>query len=283
MTNSFLTQVLGILEPLQSFLSGGIAKTLCACLSGVSGLVSKTTDQGLSNFNNPATRPGAELHTLFEVVLSLMPEAGDIIEPNWDDDDSTSEFDLSDAAENIKDSVDLLFDISPFIDDLYFATEPEDATTGQRALTVKPANDPPCFEAQPYRRNILDKFPDIDKQLAETLAEINWTRHQRIREWAMSYENREVKTVKTNFADSGLRSSIFTFNPLLNPTQGNPFSSNASVTSVETNNSAMSGDVRIPKIPTPSSTGIIKCCVCFESLSGVNTKRLWRYTYVLSS
>lgn len=251
-----------------------IAKTLCACLSGVSGLVSKTTDQGLLNFNNPATKPNAKLHTLFEAVLSLMPEAGDIIEPDWDDDDSTSEFDLSDATENIKDSVDLLFDIAPFIDDLYFATGPEDTTTGQGALTVESTNNPPCFEAQSYQRNILDKFPHIDKQLAETLAEINWARHQRIREWAKSHETQEVKTVKTNFADSGLRNSIFTLNPLLNPTRGNPFNSDASVTSFGTSNSRMGGDVRIPEMPTPSSTRIIKCCVCFESLSGVNTKRL---------
>lgn len=223
----------------------------------------------------------SDLVAMLGVVQGLMPEIGSIIEQDPNDD--PSDFDLPDAIEDITESLDSLFDLVPFIDELYLAIE--EAGTGEegqaRVSTIEPA-DIPNPGAQFYKIDIRDKFPKVGEQLAETLAEVNWARHRRIREWADNHEIQGAQgRPKTTFTDSGLGTSNFTFQCPLPSSQKNPFSdcrSEASVTSFGTTNSTMSGGIRVPKPPVPLSTGVVfRCCICFSMLKGVDTNILWKY------
>jgi hypothetical protein len=200
--------------------------------------------------------------------------------------DASCETATLDIIEDIRDSVDCLYDLVPSIEELFLSKETTKAAIqalgGQELEETQLVPDLPT-PPQYYTFNIRDKFPTIDQTLAEVLGEINWARHQRIRQWITAQEeseNPKPAPVAPQEEDSGLGDSVFTFQTPMPLIQGNPFSntrSEISATSFGTTSASVSGHARVPRPPVPLSPGVkFECNICFRQLDGVDTKMLWK-------
>jgi hypothetical protein len=213
------------------------------------------------------------------------PELG--LDLEFDDLSEASSEAMSDTLEDIKDSINCLYDLGPSIEELFLSRENTKMEIHAVEQKTQPVPEPP-LPSQFYTSNIIDKFPAIELSLAQVLGEINWIRRQRLKQWSEAQEEREreCEDVKPAPAapqekDSGVGDSIFTFQASMPQTQHNPFSdtrSELSATSFGTANTSVSGQARVPRPPVPLVPGVkFECNICFRQLVGVDTKLLWKW------
>ncbi|KAF8535118.1 hypothetical protein BDD12DRAFT_939628, partial [Trichophaea hybrida] len=199
--------------------------------------------------------------------------------------DDPVEESITDAIEDIRSSIDCLYNLVPSINEKFISEDMSGKDSllseAKRLKSLQPAES--SFPAQYYALNICDKFPKIETSLAQAMGEINWTRHQRVRQWIANQEqllNESACKITAREQDSGIGDSIFTFEAPMHPTRRNPFAddkSEVSATSFGTTCSSVSGNANVPRPPVALAPGVkFKCTICFQQLSGVNNRLLWK-------
>jgi len=195
---------------------------------------------------------------------------------------------VSDIIEDIKGSIDCLYDLAPSIEVLFIhrdistAADKDYIQAPKQGLKSVPATveADTRFSAKHYTHIIQKRFPKIEISLAEALGEINWSRHQRIRQTATNQEAPKAPVRKPS-VEEWLKGSISNFRAPMSSSQHNSFADNKSVlsaTSFRTTSSTSSagGNEKVPRPPTKLMPGVkYECNICFKMLTGVDTKLLW--------
>lgn len=222
--------------------------------------------------------------------------AGLIHAPSNIDSDDNSETDEDVSVEDVKDYIDSLFDLAPSTEEVLHIHEQPDSSIQPRVEVisspqVQPSQPSPAPAVAVYHRLILEKFPGIPEALAGNFASVNWIRRQRVQGFIQQAPNEESKQIQhrtapsNTFKDSGMGTSIFTFETAQNEVSGIPLPVNyarseRSMTSFGTTHSTYSGKVKLPKPPTKLRPGVVfECSICYSTLSGVDTKMLWKYVF----
>lgn len=212
---------------------------------------------------------------LIEKAEKLVPETVNYV----DQSDNDSDAGLSDTVGEIKDFNDSLYDLVPFLEIGQIGGPNEDPpiplVSPIPELSSSAILPNLCIEAQSYQRNILDKFPKADMELVAVMAELNWLRHERIRnlsnkdqdehDFEESFPVSEVdtSTIPTSFQPS----SIFSKAP----------SETSAGTSVYESNEQGVGYVRFPLPPVKLGLGKpFTCTICFQTLKNIDHRAGWR-------
>jgi len=167
----------------------------------------------------------------------------------------------------IKESNDSLYDLVPFLGELI---ESDFKATD---LDESPQTSYPGEKI--YERNILDKFPALDKTFAESLAQINWIRHVRIRDMALAHQ---VEGDACSESESDFSSTVpSTVLSLIFDDNDDDSNSAASVSSFATSVAEESGQARIPPPPVPLEHGVeFQCNICFKMQYKIYNKFQWK-------
>lgn len=235
------------------------------------------------------------MYGFIEKAEKLVPETTNYIDEESDD---GSDIELSFTIDEIKDFNDSLFDLVPFLEMVQIGTPNEDPeiqillnlTSSISNLSSSTILTGLRTEALSYQRNILDKFPKADLELVGIMAELNWLRHERIRDIASMNENAGnpfkqistqseigASTIQTPFQPSEIGastiqtsfqpSSIFSWSQTC-PSAGTSF--------YEPNQSI--GNARYPNPPKKSGPGTSSTCtICFKNLNNISARTQWRY------
>ena len=172
-----------------------------------------------------------------------------------------TESDLELNLEAITDSIDSLYSLLPYIDDLQSEYE-ESKLGGDQAFDSL---------TQEYQRYITQREWKLDRDFVARLAQLNAQRHQRIRVWV----DQPVPLPPTN-----------TSQPTVSKTSGTSFAESSLFDKAETAYSASSvasttpdkGErIRYPKPPLPVFPSTSACCtICHDATADVSTPRKWR-------
>lgn len=218
------------------------------------------------------------LYGFVDKAEKLVPET-----TNYFDEDDDSDVELSVTVDEIKELNDCLYDLVPFLETVPRDTPSNETSeahippTGRVSDLLSSTTLPSLrIEARSYQRNILDKFPNADPELVGVMAELNWLRHERIRDLTSKDGNAEdaledilaksevdTSTIPTSFQPSSIFSKAE--------------SCLSTGTSVYEANQSMN-HVLFPNPPIKLSSGKpFTCTICSQTLKNVNARTQWKY------
>lgn len=197
---------------------------------------------------------------------------------------------------------DCLCNLVPTLDTIPVGTPSDDDEQLDAASVVSAECDNRVLDQDlPYFGSVRDKFPRASAKLVQNLAELNWSRHNLIRNTRKRWEDGPLQTEQvqqdrvqqpdrgestihiqpSNAADSGYESMQAGNAVLLDP---HPplFQKAMSVHSISsfgaTTNPEKIGRTRYP--PPPIKLGpdakSFTCTICYRMLKGIDSKLLWR-------
>lgn len=213
---------------------------------------------------------------------------------NYVDEDDEDDVDLSFTVEELKEFNDCLYDLVPFLETTQIDTLDESTGVQSQMLSTSQISELSSsatlpnlrIEAQSYQRNILDKFPNANLELVGTMAELNWLRHERIRDLSNKDADTEALDSSTNaFEHTPTKSEVDTSTIPTSFQPSSTFSKAQSCSSIGTSlyepsqsNIASTGHVRFPNPPLRFRSGkSFVCTICFQPLKNIHSKGQWRY------
>lgn len=128
-----------------------------------------------------------EICQLHDLVVDVEPEAADFLW-NGEDIEGTGALDAQDlqlCLGDIKEANNGLFDLVPWIEEIYDKESLASSSSGDQEAETIPSSGvliPAAVnsEEQFYYSHIVERFPHIKAEPAKKLAQLNWLRHQRV-------------------------------------------------------------------------------------------------------